>query len=84
MPLYSHTHTSPLHSQVAGDDPVVLFFGLFVIFFQRQPELPCANELTPVDDVRRAAAAAALLLVALTLLPYPVAPGAGVDGFPFV
>jgi hypothetical protein len=69
---------------LAGDDPVILFFGLFVIFLQRQPELPCANELTPVDNGRRAAAAAALLLVVLTLLPYPAGPGALGDGFPLV
>lgn len=64
---------------------MLLFFGLFVIFFQRLPEIPSANELTPVDDRRRVIAAVALVLVVLTLLPYPVETpgvGGGTDGFP--
>ena len=55
-----------------GDNPVLLFFGLVVIFFQRQPDLPCANELSEVSMQRKLAAGALFTFMVLTLLPFPV------------
>ena len=59
-------------SLFGGDDPALLFFGLLIIFFQREPELPCADDLTGVDTPRQAAAAAALAIALLIVAPSPL------------
>ena len=59
-------------SILSGDNPILLYFGLLVIFFQRAPDLPAANEYTGLDLTRQVAAAAAFLFMVLTLLPCPV------------
>jgi len=61
-----------LQSILSGDNPILLYFGLLVIFFQRAPDLPAANEYTGLDLTRQVAAAAAFLFMVLTLLPCPV------------
>ena len=55
-----------------GDNPILLFFGLLIIFLQRTPELPCADDISGVDDSRALAAAIAAAVVLLTLLPNPM------------
>ena len=57
-----------------GGDPILLFFGLFIIFFQRQQDLPCKDDITGVDDSSQALAAIAATFMLLTVLPYPVVP----------
>ena len=52
-----------------GDNPVLLYFGVLTIFFQRAPDLPAANDLDGVDTKRKAVAAAAALFVVLMLIP---------------
>jgi len=54
------------------DNPIILFFGLFIIFLQRSPEIPAEDDLTGVSQQREIAAAAVLLVVLLTLIPFPV------------
>ena len=54
-----------------GDNPILLYFGLIIIFLQRTPELPCADDITGVDSKRSIAAAVAGAIALLTLLPYP-------------
>lgn len=64
--------TSLRQSIFSGDNPILLYFGLLVIFFQRAPDLPTANEYTGLDLTRQIAAASAFLFMLLTLLPCPV------------
>jgi len=52
-----------------GDNPVILFFGLLVVFFQRAADLPATNELSGVDSNRQILAAAAASFTLLTLIP---------------
>jgi hypothetical protein len=59
-------------SIISGDNPILLYFGLLVIFFQRSPDLPTANEYTGLDLTRQIAAFSAFLFMLLTLLPCPV------------
>mmetsp|Transcript_29317 Transcript_29317/g.69072 ORF Transcript_29317/g.69072 Transcript_29317/m.69072 type:complete len:591 (-) Transcript_29317:218-1990(-) len=61
-----------LQSIISGDNPILLYFGLLVIFFQRAPDLPTANEYTGLDLTRQIAAGSAFLFMLLTLLPCPV------------
>ncbi len=65
-------HDSLRQSIFSGDNPILLYFGLLVIFFQRAPDLPTANEYTGLDLTRQIAAASAFLFMLLTLLPCPV------------
>ena len=60
-----------LQSIISGDNPVLLYFGLVVIFFQRAPDLPAADGYTGVGTPRQLVNLAALLFMALTLLPIP-------------
>jgi membrane-associated protease RseP (regulator of RpoE activity) len=55
-----------------GDNPILLFWGLIIIFLQRQPELPCADDITGVDTTRTVLAAVAGVVTLLTLLPCPL------------
>ena len=65
-------HDSLRQSIFSGDNPILLYFGLLVIFFQRAPDLPTANEYTGLDLTRQIAAASEFLFMLLTLLPCPV------------
>jgi len=65
-----------------GDNPILLFFGLFIIFLQRAPEIPAEDDLTEVDDSRQAAFLVSLLFALLTLVPFPGgAPPSDPSGF---
>jgi len=55
-----------------GDNPVLLFFSLVVILFQRSAELPATNEISGIeDDTRKLAALAAFAFCVLTVVPFP-------------
>ena len=62
-----------LQTILFGDNPILLFFGLIIIFFQRAAEVPAADDITDVDDGRKIAAAIAAVFMVLTLLPFPAA-----------
>lgn len=52
-----------------GDNPVLLTFGLLVIFLQRAPDLPALEDVSGVDEGSKTVAAIAAVLAVLTLLP---------------
>lgn len=54
-----------------GDSPLLLYWSLLVVFFQREAELPCTDEVTPLDTPRQVGAVALLLLALLVLVPFP-------------
>ena len=63
-----------LSTLFGSDDPVLLFFGLFIILFQRPPELPCKDDVTGVPQSYEFAAAVVASVVLLTVLPFPATP----------
>lgn len=74
-------------SSLFGDNPIALYFGLFVVLFQRAPDLPTRNELSGVNEPRQWLAAAVGLMLVLTLLPCPIEPATvaqGLAGFPTI
>lgn len=54
-----------------GDSPLLLYWSLLVVFFQREAELPCTDEVTPLDTPRQVGAVALLVLALLVLVPFP-------------
>lgn len=50
-------------------------WGMFVVFFQRRPEIPVRDEVTEVEDFRVGAWAVALATSLLALAPFPGGPG---------
>lgn len=58
-------------SGLGGDQPVQLFWGLFVLLFQRSQDVPAKDEVTEVDDVRSSVYAALLVFTVLCLIPLP-------------
>ena len=62
-----------LQTILFGDNPILLVFGLIIIFFQRAAEVPAADDITDVDDGRKIAAAIGAVFMVLTLLPFPAA-----------
>ena len=60
-----------LSALFGGDNPVLLFFGLVVIFLQRSPELPAKDDITGVEPMSKFLAAGAGFLAFLTLAPFP-------------
>ena len=54
-----------------GTKPFLSTWFVWILLLQRNPEVPCRNELTPVDRTRRLTWMAALVLSLLTLLPFP-------------
>ena len=56
-----------------GDNPVLLFFGLAIIFFQRAQEVPCLDDVTGVSDASRSAAVVSAVFALLVILPLPAA-----------
>jgi len=69
-----------LSTLFSADNPILLFWGLTIIFLQRSPDLPCADDLTEVDAMRQTVAAVAALITLATLLPCPVTIPVPVDG----
>lgn len=57
-----------------GDNPILLFFGLVIIFLQRSQELPCLDDVTGVSTPSQYAAVASIAFSVITLLPYPAVP----------
>lgn len=71
-----------LNSLFNGDNAILFFFGLITTIFQRTPENPCLDELSPVDDKRKSLAALAAVIAFLVLIPLPYTPPtSGVGGF---
>lgn len=50
-------------------NPIPLYWGIFIIFLQRDLEKPCLNELTEPDDTRAGLALLALFLMLAILIP---------------
>ena len=50
-------------------NPIPLYWGIIIIFLQRNLERPTLNELTEPDDARAALGLFALLLMLVTLIP---------------
>ena len=50
-------------------NPLALYWGVLVLFLQRQPERPTLEELTEPNDARAALALLALFLTVMTLFP---------------
>jgi len=53
----------------ADESNILLFYSLFVTIWQREPEMPCKNEVDELDLARGAVAIGAAVLVALALVP---------------
>ncbi|GJQ14671.1 hypothetical protein GpartN1_g6462.t1 [Galdieria partita] len=60
---------------VLGNSPLLLFWGIFVILFQREMDLPCEDELTEPDSKRSALGLVLLFVMLFTLIPFPDALG---------
>jgi membrane-associated protease RseP (regulator of RpoE activity) len=60
---------------VLGNSPLLLFWGIFVILFQRELDLPCEDELTEPDNKRSALGLVLLFIMLFTLIPFPDALG---------
>ncbi|BAM81950.1 hypothetical protein, conserved [Cyanidioschyzon merolae strain 10D] len=58
-------------ASVLGNSPLLLFYGLVVIFLQREQELPCLDEVSEPDNARRVTTFVLLLITMLILLPFP-------------
>lgn len=56
---------------LSGMSNISIFWGTFVVLFQRQAEIPVRNEVTEVDDVRVGVYVISLLLTILALAPFP-------------
>jgi hypothetical protein len=50
-------------------NPLALYWGIVVLFLQRELERPCLNDLVEADDARAALGLLALFLMITTLLP---------------
>lgn len=53
----------------ADDSNLFISYALYAQFWQREPEIPCRNEVDELDTVRGFAAIAMSLFVALSLIP---------------
>ncbi|KAK1863441.1 hypothetical protein I4F81_005997 [Pyropia yezoensis] len=58
---------------VFGDSPLLLAWLLFVLFLQRDDDVPCLNEVTEPSTARTVAALVMLVVAVAVLLPMPVA-----------
>lgn len=58
---------------VFGDSPLLLAWLLFVLFLQRDDDVPCLNEVTEPSAARTVAALVMLVVAVAVLLPMPVA-----------
>jgi len=57
---------------VFGDSPLLLAWLLFVLFLQRDDDVPCLNEVTEPSTARTVAALVMLVVAVAILLPMPV------------
>ena len=51
---------------------VLLFFAIFAQIWQKEPAIPCKNEVDGVSDFRAIAALATLFLVGAAVIPLPI------------
>jgi membrane-associated protease RseP (regulator of RpoE activity) len=58
-------------SSILGNSPLLLFYGLIVIFLQREQEIPCLDEVSEPNNRRAATAVFLIFLTILVLLPFP-------------
>ncbi|KAF6004697.1 Peptidase M50 [Cyanidiococcus yangmingshanensis] len=58
-------------SSILGNSPLLLFYGLIVIFLQREQEIPCLDEVSEPNNSRTAMTFFLLLVTVLILLPFP-------------
>uniref|UniRef100_A0A7S1TER5 Peptidase M50 domain-containing protein n=1 Tax=Compsopogon caeruleus TaxID=31354 RepID=A0A7S1TER5_9RHOD len=58
-------------SSVLGNSPLLLFWGLAVVFLQREAEIPCQEELTEPSDSRAGLGLFMLFIMLLILAPFP-------------
>ncbi|CAN8075822.1 unnamed protein product [Agarophyton chilense] len=58
-------------SSLVGNSPLLLFWGLVCVFFQRESDYPCQNEIIEPDGTRTAIGLAALFVMLLILIPFP-------------
>ncbi|GAB0489186.1 hypothetical protein MMPV_000403 [Pyropia vietnamensis] len=58
---------------VFGDSPLLLAWLLFVLFLQRDDDVPCLNEVTEPSTARTVATLVMLVVAVAVLLPMPVA-----------
>mmetsp|Transcript_6121 Transcript_6121/g.11047 ORF Transcript_6121/g.11047 Transcript_6121/m.11047 type:complete len:585 (-) Transcript_6121:77-1831(-) len=58
-------------SSVFGDNRLLLIWALITILLQREPEIPCQDEVSETSDVRSAVATIVMMTALLTLLPFP-------------
>lgn len=65
-------------SSLFSEADLFFFFGLFAATLQGRQEVGCADELTPVGQLRTVLCYVALVFVVGALLPLP----AGLDPFP--
>lgn len=53
----------------ADDSAMLLVYGIFGQFFQKEPEIPCRNEVDELDATRGFVAIGMSVFVILTLVP---------------
>ncbi|KAA8498309.1 putative zinc metalloprotease EGY1, chloroplastic [Porphyridium purpureum] len=58
-------------SSILGGNSLLLIWGLITIFLQREPEIPCQNEISEPSEARSAMGTFLLALALLILLPVP-------------
>ena len=58
-------------SSIFGNSPLLLFWGLFCVFLQRESDFPCRNEIVEPDDLRTAIGLGSLFLTLAILIPFP-------------
>jgi membrane-associated protease RseP (regulator of RpoE activity) len=63
-----------LSLSLSGSSGLAFAWGLFVVFFQRRPEIPVRDEVTQIDDFRLGAWIASLTTAILALVPFPGGP----------
>lgn len=56
---------------LAGNSPLLLFWGLLCVFLQRESDIPCQNEVIEPDNTRTAIGLGALCIMLLILVPFP-------------
>jgi membrane-associated protease RseP (regulator of RpoE activity) len=59
---------------LSGSSGLAFAWGIFVVFFQRRPEIPVRDEVTQIDDFRLGAWIASLATAILALVPFPGGP----------
>lgn len=64
-----------LSTSLSGTSNLSWLWCMFILFFQRQPEIPARDDVTDIDDARLWIWITSIAFCILTLLPFPGAPG---------